>query len=192
LPLGVPDTIGKQAIDIGQRAVAVDEEPEAFAVRFSGPFAVPRLPARVVRIEPDAAQCLPATVRAPLNVAAVLVLLADTGTAVGTGFRRARTCHLSPRPGLHLTARWVVCSFVVKVIRGAPADNDSLLRVADVEQSVAHQIAQYRFQPILGFGISFRFDAAAWLWPEVRHVIAAAKANGHKVVDFIIGMRSRW
>jgi hypothetical protein len=66
------------------------------------------------------------------------------------------------------------------------------LCVADVEQSVAYQIAQHGFQPILRFRIPFRFDAAAWLWPEVGHVIAAAKADGHKVVDFIIGMRSRW
>ena len=82
----------------GRRAVAVDEESEAFAVGLTGPLAVPRLAARVVRIEPDAPQCLPATVRTPFHVAAVLVLLADTGTAVGTGFHRARICHLSPRP----------------------------------------------------------------------------------------------
>ena len=75
--------------------------------------------------------------RAPLNVAPVLVLLADTGTAVGTVFHRARTCHLSPRPRFHLTARWVVCSFVVQVISADPVFGNRLLRVADVEQSVA-------------------------------------------------------
>jgi len=85
-----------------------------------------------------------------------------------------------------------VCSFVVKMIGGDPVFDDRLLRIADVEQSVTHQIAQHRFQPILGFRIPFRFDAAAGLWPEIGHVVAAAKADGHKVVDFIIGMRSRW
>jgi len=94
--------------------------------------------------------------------------------------------------GFHLTARWVVCSFVVKMIGGDPVFDDRLLRVADVEQSVTHQIAQHRIQPILGLRIPFRFDAAAGLWPEIGHVVAAAKADGHKVVDFIVGMRSPW
>ena len=56
-------------------------------------------------------------------------------------------------------------------------------------QTRSHNTVSNRF---LGFGIPFQFDVAAWLWPEVGHVIAAAKADGHKVVDFIIGMRSRW
>ena len=93
--------------------------------------------------------------------------------------------------------RYLLCmpvspSFVVKVISGDPVRDDRFLRVADIKQPVANQIAQHRFQPILDFGIPFQFDVAAWLWPEVGHVIAAAKADGHKVVDFIIGMRSRW
>jgi len=78
------------------------------------------------------------------------------------------------------------------MIGGDPVFDDRFLRIADVEQSVTHQIAQQRFQPILGLRIPFRFDAAAGLWPEIGHVVAAAKADGHKVVDFIVGMRSRW
>ena len=82
LPLGVPDAFRKQAIDIGQRAVAVDEKPKPLAVRLSGPAAIPPLTASVGRIEPDAPQGLAAAMRAPLNVAPIPVLLADSGTTV--------------------------------------------------------------------------------------------------------------
>jgi hypothetical protein len=98
LPLRIPAALSEQAVDIGQRAVAIDEEPETFAVRLTGPLAVPRLAARVVRLEAEAPECLPAAMRASLNVAPVLVLLADGHAAVGTVFHRARTYHLSPRP----------------------------------------------------------------------------------------------
>ena len=71
LQFRVPAAFGKRAIDIGQRAVAADNEPE--------------LAARVARIEADAAQRLPPTVRTAFDVAPVLVLLADPRAAVGTG-----------------------------------------------------------------------------------------------------------
>ena len=45
----------------------------------------PELAARVARIEADAAQRLPPTVRTAFDVAPVLVLLADPRAAVGTG-----------------------------------------------------------------------------------------------------------
>jgi hypothetical protein len=91
LRLGVPAAFGKEAIDNGQRAVAADEEPEAFAVCFAWPFARPRLAARIVRVEADAAECLPAAMRAPFHVASVLVFLADSRAAIGTVFHRVRS-----------------------------------------------------------------------------------------------------
>jgi hypothetical protein len=91
LPVLIPDTLGEQVVDIGQRAVSVDEEPEALAIGLSRPLAVPRLAARVVRIEPDAAKPLPAAMRTAFHVAAVLVLFADSRPAIRTVFHRARS-----------------------------------------------------------------------------------------------------
>jgi hypothetical protein len=65
--------------------VAANEESEAFAVRFTRPLSCPRFATGIVRVEPDAPQRLPATVRAPLNIAAFLVLLAETDAAIRTG-----------------------------------------------------------------------------------------------------------
>ena len=107
-------------------------------------------------------------------------------------FDPTNDCFRATRMFGYLLCMPVSPSFVVKVISGDPVRDDRFLRVADIKQPVANQIAQHRFQPILGFSIPFQFDVAAWLWPEVGHVIAAAKADGHKVVDFIIGVRSRW
>jgi hypothetical protein len=86
LLLRVPAAFGEQAVDIGQRAVAADEEPKAFGVILAGPASVPRLAVWVVRIEPDAAKRLPAAMRTAFHVAAVLVLLADRHAAIGTVF----------------------------------------------------------------------------------------------------------
>jgi hypothetical protein len=85
LPLRVPDALRKQAIEVGEVTVTIDEEPEAFAVRLPGPLAGPRFAARVVRVEPDAPQCLPAAMRTALHIAPVLVLPTERHAAVGTG-----------------------------------------------------------------------------------------------------------
>src|SRR5262249_3233089 len=94
LLIGVPAAFRKQAVDIGQRAVAADEEPKAFGVRLARPAPVPRLAAWVIGVEPDAPQGLPPAMRTGLHVTPVLVLLADRRTTVGTGvvFHRARSC----------------------------------------------------------------------------------------------------
>jgi hypothetical protein len=85
LLIGVPAAFRKQAVDIGQRAVATNEEPQPFGVRLTRPAPVPRLTARVAWVEPDAPQRLPAAMRASLNIAAFLVLLAETDAAIRTG-----------------------------------------------------------------------------------------------------------
>ena len=85
LAFRVPATFGKQPIDIWERAVAADEEPEAFAIRLARPAPVPWSTAGIVWVEPDAPQRLPTAMRASLNVAAVLVLLAETDAAIRTG-----------------------------------------------------------------------------------------------------------
>ena len=82
LPLRVPDALGEKAINIRQRAVAVDEETEAFAVGLARPFPRPLFAARYVWVEPDASESLPATVRASLNVASILVFAAETDATV--------------------------------------------------------------------------------------------------------------
>jgi hypothetical protein len=112
-------------------------------VGLARPLARPRLAARIIQIETDAAKRLPAAMRTAFHVAAVLVILADTGTAVGTVFHRSRTCHSSPRPRFRLTARRVCVLIRCTGDRRRPVFDDRFLRVADVEQSVAHQIAQH-------------------------------------------------
>jgi hypothetical protein len=85
LPLGVPDAFRKQAVDIGQQAVAVDEEPESLAVRLARPPARPRFAARVSGVEADTAKRLCAAMWTAFNVAPCGVLLADPCAAVGAG-----------------------------------------------------------------------------------------------------------
>ena len=96
LPFGVPNTLGKEAIEVWERAVAADEEPEAFGVLLAGPASVPRLTARVIRIEPDAPECLPAAMRTAFHVAPILVLLAESGITVGAGLVNHRAPLASP------------------------------------------------------------------------------------------------
>ena len=91
LLIGVPAAFRKQAVDIGQRAIATNEEPQPFGVLLTRPEPVPRLTARVAGIESDAPRRLPTAMRAPLNIAPVFVLLADRRTTVGAMiFHRGR------------------------------------------------------------------------------------------------------
>jgi hypothetical protein len=56
----VSDAIGEQPIQIGKVWIPVDEEVQAFAIVLARPPAVPRLPPRIVGVEVQAAQRLPA------------------------------------------------------------------------------------------------------------------------------------
>ena len=87
LRLGIPVALGEEAIDIGQRTVAADEEPKAFGVLFAGPSSVPRFTARVVWIEADAAQGLAAAMRTAFHVASRTVPCADGRPSLDNGRR---------------------------------------------------------------------------------------------------------
>jgi hypothetical protein len=63
--VGVPDAIGEQAVQVGKVGVSVDEEAPAFAIFLIRPLAVPRLPPRIVRVEVQARERLPAGVLYP-------------------------------------------------------------------------------------------------------------------------------
>lgn len=54
LLVGVPDALAKQAIEVGETAIAPNEKPEPFGVRLARPLAIPYFTAGIVRIEPDA------------------------------------------------------------------------------------------------------------------------------------------
>lgn len=82
LPFRVPNTLRKETVDIRQRAVAGDEETETFTIGLARPFPSPRFTARVVRVEPDAPECLPAAMRTAFHVAPVLVLTAESDAAI--------------------------------------------------------------------------------------------------------------
>jgi hypothetical protein len=64
LPAAIPDT-GDQFY-----GVTVDEEVQAFAIVLARPLAVPRLPPRIVRVEVQAAERLPAAMVTAFDVAA--------------------------------------------------------------------------------------------------------------------------
>jgi len=96
LPFRVPNTLRKETVDIRQRAVAGDEETETFTIGLARPFPSPRFTARVVRVEPDAPECLPAAMRTAFHVAPILVLLAESGITVGAGLVNHRAPLASP------------------------------------------------------------------------------------------------
>src|SRR6476646_3429670 len=85
LPLSVPVAFAEQAIEVGEIPVVVDEVPEAFAVGLARPFAGPWFAARIVRVEPDTPEGLPAAMRTALHIAPLLVLPAERHAAVWTG-----------------------------------------------------------------------------------------------------------
>jgi hypothetical protein len=70
LPLSVPVAFAEQAIEVGEIPVVVDEVPEAFAVGLPGPLAGPWFAARIVRVEPDTPESLPAAMRTALHMVA--------------------------------------------------------------------------------------------------------------------------
>src|SRR5262249_11649016 len=55
--VGVPGALREQAIQIGKRRIVIDEEPEALAICFARPLAVPDLTTRIMRIELLASEC---------------------------------------------------------------------------------------------------------------------------------------
>jgi len=82
---GIPDAIAEQPIQVGKVRVAVDEEAQAFAIVLARPLAVPRLPPRIVLVEVQAAECLPAAMVTAFDIAARAMALADRRAAIGTG-----------------------------------------------------------------------------------------------------------
>src|SRR6476660_8856973 len=85
LPIRVPSAFGKETVEVGKGAVSVDKESETLAVRVTRPFSSPRLTARVVRVESDAAKRLSAAMGTAFHVATILVLAPETDAAIGTG-----------------------------------------------------------------------------------------------------------
>jgi hypothetical protein len=69
--LCVPNTVGEQPIQIGKVWITVAVEAQAFAIFLPRPFAIPHLPPRIIRVEVQAAQCLPAAMRTAFNVTAL-------------------------------------------------------------------------------------------------------------------------
>jgi len=59
LRVGVPNAVGEQAIQIGKVWITVSVEAQASAIVLARPLAIPRLPPRIIRVEVQAAQCLP-------------------------------------------------------------------------------------------------------------------------------------
>ena len=55
--VGVPNALREQAIQIGKRRIVIDEEPEALAICFARPLAVPDLTTRIMRVEVLASEC---------------------------------------------------------------------------------------------------------------------------------------
>jgi hypothetical protein len=84
--VGIPDAIGEQPIQIGKLGIAVDEEVQAFAIVLAGPLAVPRLPPRIVGVEVQAAQRLPAAMVTAFDVAARAMAFADRRAAIRAWF----------------------------------------------------------------------------------------------------------
>jgi hypothetical protein len=80
--VGIPDAIGEQPIQIEKVGIAVDEEVQAFAIVLAGPLAVPRLPPRIVRVEVQAPERLPAAMVTAFDVAARAMAFADRGGAI--------------------------------------------------------------------------------------------------------------
>jgi hypothetical protein len=82
---GVPNAVGEQPIQIRKVRIAVDEEVQPFAILLARPLAIPDFASRIIRVEVQAAQCLPTATRTAFNVAASAMAFADTRTAIGTG-----------------------------------------------------------------------------------------------------------
>ena len=47
----------EEAIQIGERRIVIDEEPEALAICFARPLAFPDLTTRIMRVEVLASEC---------------------------------------------------------------------------------------------------------------------------------------
>jgi hypothetical protein len=83
---------------IGKVGITVDEEVQAFAIVLARPLAVPRLPPRIVRVEVQAAERLPAAMVTAFDVAARAMALVDGRTAVRARFELL--AHASSRQGI--------------------------------------------------------------------------------------------
>ena len=61
--VGIPNAVREQPIQVGEVPVTVDEEVQALAIVLARPLAVPHLPPRIVRVEVQAPERLPAAIR---------------------------------------------------------------------------------------------------------------------------------
>jgi hypothetical protein len=86
LRIGIPNAVPEQPIQIGKVWITVAVEAQAFAVFLARPFPIPHLPPRIIRVEVQAAQRLPATMRTAFNVAARTMAFADGRTAIRAWF----------------------------------------------------------------------------------------------------------
>jgi hypothetical protein len=84
--VGIPDAIREQSVQIGKVGITVDEEVQAFAIVLARPLAVPRLPPRIVGVEVQAAQRLPAAMVTAFDVAARAMAFADRRAAIRAWF----------------------------------------------------------------------------------------------------------
>ena len=84
--VGIPGTVGEQAIQIRKVGVVVDEEAQAFAIFFAWPPASPHLSSRIITVEVRTAKRCPTAMRTAFNVAAVAMAFADGRTAIRAGF----------------------------------------------------------------------------------------------------------
>ena len=84
--VGIPGTVGEQAIQIGKVGVVIDEEAQAFAIFFAWPPASPHLSSRIITVEVRTAKRCPTAMRTAFNVAAVAMAFADGRTAIRAGF----------------------------------------------------------------------------------------------------------
>jgi hypothetical protein len=82
LRVGNPHTVSEQAIQVGERLVAVDEKPETFAVSLARPPSIPYLPSLIFRIKVPTAERLPTAMRIAFNVAAFSVKFTGADTTI--------------------------------------------------------------------------------------------------------------
>ena len=80
--VGIPDAIREQSVQIGKVGITVDEEVQAFAIVLARPLAVPRLTPRIVGVEMQAPERLPAAMVTSFDVAARAMALADRRAAI--------------------------------------------------------------------------------------------------------------
>jgi hypothetical protein len=83
---GIPNTVGKQPIQIRMVGIVVDEEPQPFAILFARPSARPHLPSRIIAVEVRTAERRPTAMWTAFHVATVAMTFGDRRAAVRAWF----------------------------------------------------------------------------------------------------------